>query len=140
MATSTFPTVTTGVTVDVETVSALSGDGSSGNKLAVQVDSTTVDINGSNQLEALGVIADLTMVTGKAIRPDTTTAHTFLIQGYDVDGTAYKTFATMTNSNTPTWTISQPSGGILAYIPPTTDPHVVGALWNNAGTLTISAG
>lgn len=26
------------------------------------------------------------------------------------------------------------------YIPPTSDPLVVGALWNNAGTLTISAG
>jgi hypothetical protein len=25
-------------------------------------------------------------------------------------------------------------------IPPTSDPHVVGALWNNSGTLTISAG
>jgi hypothetical protein len=23
---------------------------------------------------------------------------------------------------------------------PTADPHVVGALWNNAGTITISAG
>ena len=26
------------------------------------------------------------------------------------------------------------------FILPTADPHVVGALWNNAGTITISAG
>lgn len=140
MATSTFPTVTTGVTVNTATSGALGGDGSSGNKLTVQTDNTTIDVSGSNKLEALGVKADLTMVTGKAIRPDTTTAHTFLIQGYDVDGTAYKTFATMTNSNTPTFNISQPAGGILAILPPSADPHVVGAIWNNAGTLAISAG
>ena len=29
-------------------------------------------------------------------------------------------------------------GGV--FIVPTTDPAVVGALWNNSGTLTISAG
>lgn len=27
-----------------------------------------------------------------------------------------------------------------AIILPTADPHVVGALWNNAGTITVSAG
>ena len=27
-----------------------------------------------------------------------------------------------------------------SFILPTVDPHVVGALWNNAGTITISAG
>lgn len=26
------------------------------------------------------------------------------------------------------------------FIPPTSDPHVTGAVWNNAGTLEISAG
>lgn len=26
------------------------------------------------------------------------------------------------------------------WIPPTADPHVSGAVWNNAGTLTISSG
>lgn len=29
-------------------------------------------------------------------------------------------------------------GGL--WVPPTSDPHVVGAVWNSAGTLTISAG
>lgn len=27
-----------------------------------------------------------------------------------------------------------------SFILPTADPHVVGALWNSAGTITISAG
>ena len=34
--------------------------------------------------------------------------------------------------------ISILAGGAL--ILPTVDPHVVGAVWNNAGVLTISAG
>jgi len=32
------------------------------------------------------------------------------------------------------------SASVLLIIFPTADPHVVGAVWNNAGTLTISAG
>ncbi|QXE85976.1 hypothetical protein KP003_16675 [Geomonas nitrogeniifigens] len=27
-----------------------------------------------------------------------------------------------------------------AFILPTADPHVAGALWNNSGTITVSAG
>lgn len=29
--------------------------------------------------------------------------------------------------------------GAVVFIPPTTDPAVTGAIWNNAGTLAISA-
>lgn len=139
MAASVFPTLVTGVTVEVD--NPVTGDGSSGNKLTIEVDSTTIDVNsGSGALEALGVVADLTLVNGKAIRPDTTTAHTALLQAYDVDGTTYKTFGTLTNGDAPSLTLSQPSGGILAVVPPSADPHVVGAIWNNLGTLAISAG
>lgn len=56
MATSTFPSVVTGVTVQTATGGALAGDGSSGNKLQVNVDGTTIDVNGSNQLFAAGVV------------------------------------------------------------------------------------
>jgi hypothetical protein len=28
----------------------------------------------------------------------------------------------------------------LLFVPPTADPHIVGAVWNNAGVLAISAG
>jgi hypothetical protein len=54
MATSSFPSVVTGVTVQTATSGALSGDGSSGNKLAVSVDNDTITVNGSNQLVASG--------------------------------------------------------------------------------------
>ncbi len=49
MPTSTFP----GVTVETATNGALSGDGSSGNKLAVAVDTSTITVNGSNQLHVV---------------------------------------------------------------------------------------
>lgn len=57
--------------------------------------------------------------TAAAIRPDTTTAHTMLVQGYDVNGTAYKTFITVTNGDTPDCTIAAPSGGTLVVQPST---------------------
>jgi len=97
-----------------------------------------VDINSDTGVATLwggAVIAN-----GKAIRTNTTTAHTALLQAYDVNGTTYRTFLTLTNGDVPSCTISQPAGGTLVFIPPTADPLVVGALWNNAGTLTISAG
>lgn len=50
MANSVFPSTATGVTVDVSATGALSGDGSSGNKLAVVVDDVTLEVNGSNEL------------------------------------------------------------------------------------------
>lgn len=50
---------------------------------------------------------------GKALRTGTTDADTALLQAYDVDGTAYKTFATLTNGNTPSLSIVPPSGGTI---------------------------
>lgn len=230
---STFPTTVTGVTVETATAGALSGDGSSGDKLAVSVNGTTVDVNGSDQLEVIiggsdtqvqfndsgvfggdagltynktataltfggfpslrgitddanngenalvltgssstpeliiaesytnsqtysglniatydsggDVLAWLTTIkdgatngqlalysptivfgatttevagrlligTGQGISPEPITGHTALIQAYDVDGAAYKTFATLTSGNTPDFTIAIPSGGTV---------------------------
>lgn len=53
--------------------------------------------------------------TGSAIRSNTTAANTLLLQGYDVDGVAYKTFATLTSANTPSLAFLQPSGGLLSW-------------------------
>jgi len=54
----------------------------------------------------------LTGGTGSAIRTDTTTGHTFLLQAYDNNtGPAYVTYATITNGNTPSLVISAPAGG-----------------------------
>lgn len=69
-----------------------------------------------------------------------TNAATLAIGARDTDTHSRAVFATLTSGSTPTAVISQPSGGTLAIVPPSTDPHVVGAIWNNAGTLAISAG
>jgi len=61
------------------------------------------------------VIAGVPIVLGNglALKTDTTTAHTAVIQAYDVDGAAYSTFATLTNGNTPDFSIIPPSGGTI---------------------------
>jgi hypothetical protein len=66
---------------------------------------------------------DITIASGKAIKTDTTDAHTAIFQAYDVDGTAYKTFATLTNGNTPSFAIAAPSGGTV-----TIDGAVIGGV------------
>lgn len=83
---------------------------------------------------------DLEVPNGGAIQTDQTTGHTAVLQAYDVDGAAYKTFVTLLNGNTPRFTIEQPAGGSLVILPPTSDPHVAGALWNNSGLAVISSG
>lgn len=78
---------------------------------------------------------DITIANGKAIETDTTTAHTALFKAYDVDGAAYKTFATLTNGNTPSFAIAAPSGGSV-----TIDGAVIGGVTPLAGSFTtISA-
>lgn len=74
---------------------------------------------------------NITIANGKAIRPDTTTGHTVLFQAYDVDGTAFKTFVTFTNANTPSMAIAAPSGGAV-----TIDGAVIGGTTALAGTFT----
>jgi len=74
-------------------------------------------VKGSGTLSATAfsgpiTASNATISTGGAVRPDTTTAHTMLIQGYDNDtGPAYVTFATITNGNSPSLVISPPAGG-----------------------------
>lgn len=140
MATSTAIPPSSQNAVNVATTGALSGDGTSGSKLTVLVDGSTIDVSGGNALEALGLLADWTVVNGKALRTDTTINHTALLQAYDVDGAAYVTFGTLKAANAPVLTISQPTGAILAIVVPSTDPHVAGAVWNNSNVLAISAG
>ncbi len=55
MASWVFPGPVT--TVSTATAGALTGDGTSGNKLAVAVDGVSIDVNGSNQLEVIGDVA-----------------------------------------------------------------------------------
>ncbi len=78
---------------------------------------------------------DITLANGKAIKTDTTTAHTAIFQAYDVDGTAYKTFATLTNGNTPSFNIAAPSGGTVAI-----NGAVIGGTSAAAATFTTITG
>ncbi len=125
--------------VSVAVAGALGGDGSIGDPLTVEADGTTVSVNGSDELQALGVIADLTLVNGKAVRPDTTTAHTALLQAYDVNGTAYKTFATLTNGDTPDLTVAPPSGGTVT-VQASTFKSSDGTSGASVGPLTVITG
>ena len=49
----------------------------------------------------LSLSGDITMATGKGIKPSTTTAETVAIQSYDVDGAAYINSILLTNGNSP---------------------------------------
>ncbi len=113
----------------VTTVSVVTANGVSG---SVANASTTPAIT-----LVLGDItpSNVSLQTGGALRTDTTTAHTALIQAYDVDGAAYKTFGTLTNANTPSFALAAPSGGSL-----TIDGAVIGGGTAAAGSFTtISA-
>lgn len=48
----------------------------------------------------------LNLVNGGALRTNTTAGNTVALQAYDVDGSAYTTFATLTANNTPTMDLS----------------------------------
>lgn len=101
MATSHFPGVEgepggSDTQVQFNDHGAFSGDG------AFTFNKTTGLMTVSS---AIGAAAFLT--------PDQTTAHTGVFQAYDVDGAAYKTFATLTNGNTPDFSILPPVGGTI---------------------------
>jgi hypothetical protein len=51
---------------------------------------------------ALTGIVSVTGANGASLQTGTTAADTFLLQAYDVDGTTYIPFATLTSNNTPT--------------------------------------
>lgn len=77
---------------------------------------------------------DIVMADGQAFGPTTTTAQTALLRAYDVDGAAYLTFATLTNGNTPSFTLQAPAGGTLNLGTPTT------VTLTNATGLPVSTG
>lgn len=55
---------------------------------------------------------DLAVANGKALKTDTTTAHTALLQAYDTNtGPAYVTFGTLLNGDAPSLTFAPPAGG-----------------------------
>jgi hypothetical protein len=61
-------------------------------------------------------VASITPTTGSALRSATSAGNTLLIQAYDVDGSAYTTFITLTANNTPTMDINTAATIGSAYI------------------------
>ena len=64
------------------------------------------DINQDLTTDASVTFANVTMATAGALRTSTSDTNTLLLQAYDVDGTAYTTFMTLTAGNTPTCVLS----------------------------------
>lgn len=82
-----------------------------------------VKLDGSAGITGTG---SFTPATGSGIRTATSAGNTLLLQAYDVDGTAYTTFGTLTANNTPTFDLSSAVtiGGALPYVAGGTDVAV----------------
>lgn len=112
------------------------GPASATDNTLVRFDGTTGQlVQGSgivvDDSDNLSAVASIAIANGGALKTDTTTAHTAVLQAYDVDGTAYKTFATLTNGNTPSLAIAAPAGGTVSI-----DGAVIGATTALAATVT----
>lgn len=104
---------------DAETYTLTKGSNSLVGKVVKWVASTTcvVEFNTLGDLQAqlsgVGVATiedDVILATGKAIKADSTTAHTIALKAYDVDGSAYDNIVLVTNGNTPTLTLAADGG------------------------------
>lgn len=124
-----------GTVTDVSVVSANGVSGSVANPTTTPAITLT--------LGAITPTGDITIANGKAIKTDTTTAHTALIQGYDVDGTAYVTFGTITNGNTPSFALSAPAGSSMSIDNATigaTTPTTAKFTTVNSSSITFNTG
>lgn len=100
----------------------VSGGGSSTDNAVVRwnlatgtvIQNSGVIIDDSNNTSGM---ANLMLTTGSALRTAQSAGNTLLLQAYDVDGTAYTTFATLTANNTPTMDLatSVTQGGAVIY-------------------------
>lgn len=106
---------TTGSTSFVD--NGVAGDG---NPLYPDNTTTQFTVTGGTVTAPTAFTAPSFLVTnGGALKTDTTTAHTALIQAYDVNGTTYRTFGTLTNGDVPDLTLSAPAGGTMTVAPST---------------------
>jgi hypothetical protein len=109
---------------------------SASNRVVIGNSSVTDVYFGSESAAAQLLAAGLLITNGAAIKTDTTTAHTALLQAYDVDGTAYKTFGTLTNGNTPDFSIIPPAGTTVT-LQATTFKSSDGTSGATAGPFTV---
>lgn len=104
---------------DAETYTLTKSTNSLVGKVVKWVSSTTCIVEFDSNADALakrsaaGVISiddDILLADGKALKTDTTTAHTIKLKAYDVDGSTMDTLITLTNGNTPTLTLAADGG------------------------------
>ena len=104
---------------DAETYTLTKGSNSLVGKVVKWVSSTNCVVEfdtllGLMETVSAGGIAtvtdDILLADGKAIKADTTTAHTIKLKAYDVDGSTMDTLITLTNGNTPTLTLAADGG------------------------------
>lgn len=87
--------------------------------------------NNVNTADAIYNASVIRMQLAGAIQTAQSSGYTTLFQAYDVDNTTYRTFATLTAGNTPTFDISAPSGGTV-----TMNPTSIGATTAGSGAFT----
>src|SRR5690349_19744723 len=110
MPTSVFLTYSLPANSNISVASVTASGAVSADTITATTSVATAALSASGDFAA----TTITMGNGGALRTDTTTGHTAVLQAYDVDGAAYKTFATLTNGNTPTMATLPPSGGTIA--------------------------
>ncbi len=82
--------------------------------------------------------ASVILGTGGALKTDTTSGHTALLQAYDVANSTYRTFGTLTAGAAPSLSIAAPTNGTVAI-----DGATIGGVTPGAGTfstVSIAAG
>jgi hypothetical protein len=136
-----------GTETDLLTASGIGGaTGSNDNRLlradgtggaTIQASAVTLDDTGN-----FSGVGSITVATGSALRTGTSNTNTLLLQAYDVDGTAYTTFLTLTAGNTPTADLSTAvTRGGVAIVDLTSTQTLTGKTINgSSNTLTVLAG
>lgn len=78
------------------------------NAINAEIENWLNGVTASADITLTGVMtaANFTASAGGALRSSTSDTNTLLLQAYDVDGTSYTTFITLTAGNTPTCVIS----------------------------------
>jgi hypothetical protein len=109
-------------------------------KVARWVTSTTCEVDFNALAVEIGS-EDILLANGKVIQTDTTTAHTFSLSAYDVDGSTRPAMVTLTNANAPTLTLSPAAAngiGMYGATPATQAATVADVATNLASGATAS--
>lgn len=98
-------TATLTLTLDGEladTYTTDDGDAVPANFIIQILGGANINTAGAANIVRINLDPDITMPNNGTIRTNTTAGDKYLLQAYDVDGTTYKAFATLTANNTPT--------------------------------------